>query len=210
MPLPSLAALCRHKLQHPSGCRYACWCVELIISFCRPGRLDKLLYVPLPGPEARVAILRTQTMRTPLAPDVDLQSIGQSPRVQGFSGADLAALAREAAVLSLKVPVTHKGSHCGMVVQLTPLPLLGSSAAATLLRVRGMVFPVGVVPVYWILYRKGIVSVAKSENSGVPICLKPDGASSQYSLLAWCMQTLGFGNLSSCELSDSSCQCRRP
>ncbi|CAL5227006.1 g9897 [Coccomyxa viridis] len=68
----------------------------------RPGRLDKLLYVPLPGPEGRVAILRTQTMRTPLAPDVDLQSIGQSPRVQGFSGADLAALAREAAVLSLK------------------------------------------------------------------------------------------------------------
>ncbi len=50
-----------------------------------------------------MAILRTQTMRTPLAPDVDLQSIGQSPRVQGFSGADLAALAREAAVLSLKV-----------------------------------------------------------------------------------------------------------
>lgn len=76
---------------------------------CRPGRLDKLLYVALPGPEARVAILQAQAMRTPLAPDVDLQSIGQSPRVQGFSGADLAALVREAAVLSLKACHFHRG-----------------------------------------------------------------------------------------------------
>ena len=79
---------------------------------CRPGRLDKLLYVALPGPEARVAILQAQAMRTPLAPDVDLQSIGQSPRVEGFSGADLAALVREAAVLSLKVCHFHRGI-CG-------------------------------------------------------------------------------------------------
>ena len=94
------------------------------LPFCRPGRLDKLLYVPLPGPEARVAILRTQTTRTPLAPDVDLQKIGQSPDVQGFSGADLAALAREAAVLSLKVHVIPEGMHCGMLVQPMSLPLL--------------------------------------------------------------------------------------
>ena len=98
------------SLSTPSaaGCLLPCiaQCMYLLWH-CRPGRLDKLLYVSLPGPEARVAILRTQTMRTPLAPDVDLQSIGQSPRVQGFSGADLAALAREAAVLSLKVHSTH-------------------------------------------------------------------------------------------------------
>ena len=56
----------------------------------------------LPGPEARVAILQAQTQRTPLSVDVDLGAIGRSPRVQGFSGADLAALVREAAVLSLK------------------------------------------------------------------------------------------------------------
>ena len=89
---------------------------------CRPGRLDKLLYVSLPGPEARVAILRTQTMRTPLAPDVDLQSIGQSPRVQGFSGADLAALAREAAVLSLKVlsTETHTPKTTAILVVVNP------------------------------------------------------------------------------------------
>jgi ribosome biogenesis ATPase len=64
--------------------------------------LDKLLYVALPGPEARAAILQAQTQRTPLFVDVDLGAIGRSPRVQGFSGADLAALVREAAVLSLR------------------------------------------------------------------------------------------------------------
>lgn len=85
---------------------------------CRPGRLDKLLYVPLPGPEARVSILRTQMKRTPLAPDVDLQSIGQSPLVQGFSGADLAALVREAAVLSLKVHVTMNALSLALLLQL--------------------------------------------------------------------------------------------
>ena len=76
----------------------------------RPGRLDKLLYVALPGPEARAAILQASTKRTPLAPDVDLHTLGCSPRMQGFSGADLAALVREAAVTSLKV--SH--AQCGV------------------------------------------------------------------------------------------------
>ena len=69
----------------------------------RPGRLDKLLYVPLPPPAGRAAILQALARRTPLAPDVDLASIGSGPRTEGYSGADLAALVREAAVTSLKV-----------------------------------------------------------------------------------------------------------
>ncbi|BDA42994.1 probable nuclear valosin-containing protein-like at C-terminar half [Coccomyxa sp. Obi] len=68
----------------------------------RPGRLDKLLYVPLPPPDGRVAILQALTRATPLATDVNLSSIGLSPRINGYSGADLAALVREAAVTSLK------------------------------------------------------------------------------------------------------------
>jgi ribosome biogenesis ATPase len=70
---------------------------------CRPGRLDRLLYVPLPPPGGRAAILAALTRRTPLAPDVDLAALGAGPRTEGFSGADLAALVREAAVVSLKV-----------------------------------------------------------------------------------------------------------
>lgn len=69
---------------------------------CRPGRLDKVLYVPLPPPGGRAAILGALTRRTPLAPGVDLAAIGAGPRTAGFSGADLAALVREAAVASLK------------------------------------------------------------------------------------------------------------
>ncbi|VEN35679.1 unnamed protein product [Callosobruchus maculatus] len=71
----------------------------------RPGRLDKILYVGLPGGAERVDILRTITKngtRPKLAPDVDLEEIGMSEECRGFTGADLAALVREAGVLALK------------------------------------------------------------------------------------------------------------
>ena len=41
----------------------------------RPGRLDKLLYVPLPTVEDRLAILKTQCRKLPLATDVDLSTL---------------------------------------------------------------------------------------------------------------------------------------
>ena len=68
----------------------------------RPGRLDKLLYVPLPPPDGRAAILKTLTRKTPLAPDVDVGVIAASARCGGFSGADLASLTREACVAALR------------------------------------------------------------------------------------------------------------
>lgn len=68
----------------------------------RPGRLDKLLYVPLPTPEDRVSILHAISGGINLAPDVDLRKIGASPRAQGYSGADCAALLREAGLAVLK------------------------------------------------------------------------------------------------------------
>jgi len=68
----------------------------------RPGRLDKLLYVPLPPPDGRAAILKTLTRKTPIAPEVDVGAIAFSSRCSGFSGADLASLVREACVAALK------------------------------------------------------------------------------------------------------------
>ena len=68
----------------------------------RPGRLDKLLYVPLPTSEERVSILRTLGAKVTLSDDVDLEAIGSSPRAEGYSGADLAALLREAGLAVLK------------------------------------------------------------------------------------------------------------
>lgn len=68
----------------------------------RPGRLDKLLYVDLPTKQERVEILRAQTRRTPLSEDVDLVLVATSDDAEGFSGADLSALVREAAVMALR------------------------------------------------------------------------------------------------------------
>lgn len=71
----------------------------------RPGRLDKIVYVGLPGPQDRTDILRALTKngtKPRLADNVDLESLGKSDRCHNYTGADLAALVREAAVQSLK------------------------------------------------------------------------------------------------------------
>lgn len=62
----------------------------------RPGRLDKLLYVPLPNAEDRVSILRALSKSAALGDDVDLEQLGHHPKAEGYSGADLSALLREA------------------------------------------------------------------------------------------------------------------
>jgi ribosome biogenesis ATPase len=68
----------------------------------RPGRLDKLVLVPLPTAEARGEILLAATRKMPLDESVSLTAIAHDPRCGGFSGADLSSLAREAAVAALK------------------------------------------------------------------------------------------------------------
>ncbi|XP_061405669.1 nuclear valosin-containing protein-like [Lethenteron reissneri] len=71
----------------------------------RPGRLDKTLYVGLPVMAERAAILRTLTRggtKPPLEKDVDLNVIAGDSRSEGFSGADLQALTREAAIGALR------------------------------------------------------------------------------------------------------------
>lgn len=68
----------------------------------RPGRLDKLLYVPLPTPKDRVSILKANAKNVKLALDVDLDGIAMSSRAEGYSGADCAALLREAGLAVLR------------------------------------------------------------------------------------------------------------
>lgn len=76
---------------------------ELIdAAMLRPGRLDKLLYVPLPTAPERASILRALATKVSLAADVNLQSIGSSNRAEGYSGADCAALLREAGLAVMK------------------------------------------------------------------------------------------------------------
>ncbi|MEM1664587.1 MAG: CDC48 family AAA ATPase [Zestosphaera sp.] len=66
----------------------------------RPGRLDKLIYVPQPDIKARLEILKVLTRRTPLSPEVSLEEIAK--KTEGYSGADLTALVREAALNALR------------------------------------------------------------------------------------------------------------
>ena len=68
----------------------------------RPGRLDKFLYVPLPTPEDRVSILKALAGNIKLGDDVDFDKIGSSPHTTGYSGADCAALLREAGLAVIK------------------------------------------------------------------------------------------------------------
>lgn len=66
----------------------------------RPGRLERLVYVPPPDAAARAEILRAAARRTPLAADVDLSALAAD--LDGYSAADLAALVREAALAAMR------------------------------------------------------------------------------------------------------------
>ncbi|MFJ1538459.1 AAA family ATPase [Micromonospora chalcea] len=66
----------------------------------RPGRLERLVYVPPPDGPARAEILRAAARGVPLAPDVDLDALGAE--LDGFSAADCAALVREAALAAMR------------------------------------------------------------------------------------------------------------
>src|SRR6202044_1755166 len=61
----------------------------------RPGRFDRQVTIPLPSVSERQAILRVHTKGKQLAPNVDLSVVARG--TPGFSGADLANLANEAA-----------------------------------------------------------------------------------------------------------------
>lgn len=60
----------------------------------RPGRLDQLIYIPLPDKPSRLGILKANLRKTPLAPDVDLNFIADL--TEGFSGADINELTQRA------------------------------------------------------------------------------------------------------------------
>ncbi|KAK9464954.1 P-loop containing nucleoside triphosphate hydrolase protein [Lipomyces arxii] len=66
----------------------------------RPGRLDQLIYVPLPDEESRLSILQAQLRNTPLEPGLNLREIAQI--TNGFSGADLSYIVQRSAKFAIK------------------------------------------------------------------------------------------------------------
>jgi transitional endoplasmic reticulum ATPase len=66
----------------------------------RPGRLERLIYIPPPDTAARAAILHAAARSTPLAAGIDLAAL--AGELDGFSAADCAALIREAALAAMR------------------------------------------------------------------------------------------------------------
>ena len=77
---------------------------QLDNALCRPGRLDTLVYVPLPNEKERVSILQAQLRKTPVSADVDLEFIAS--KTHGFSGADLGFVTQRAVKLAIKQAIS--------------------------------------------------------------------------------------------------------
>ncbi len=79
----------------------------------RPGRLDKIIYVPPPDFNERMDIIKVHLFGKPVAPDIELNEVAK--KTERFSGADLANLVREAATMAMKRSMmTHAPSLIAM------------------------------------------------------------------------------------------------
>jgi len=77
---------------------------QLDPALCRPGRLDTLVYVPLPDEPSRAGILKAQLRKTPVSSDIDLDYIAS--KTHGFSGADLGFITQRAVKLAIKEAIS--------------------------------------------------------------------------------------------------------
>src|SRR5215216_4656552 len=76
----------------------------------RPGRFDRLLYVPPPDYESRKQIIEIHTKKKPLAQDVNVDSL--AAKMDGYTGADIAAVASAAVMLALREHISkYKEPH---------------------------------------------------------------------------------------------------
>lgn len=65
----------------------------------RPGRLDQIIYIPLPDEKSRQSILKAATRKSPIHPDVDLDYLAKF--TEGYSGADLTEICQRAAKFAI-------------------------------------------------------------------------------------------------------------
>jgi transitional endoplasmic reticulum ATPase len=72
----------------------------------RPGRFDRLIFVPSPEQKTIKQIFKIHTVKMPLSPDVELDQLARS--AAGYSGADIEATCREAALNALRRDVNTK------------------------------------------------------------------------------------------------------
>ena len=72
---------------------------QLDTAVVRPGRLDQLIYIPLPDQPSRESIFKANLKNTPLGDDVDVA--GMARITNGFSGADLTEICQKAVRLAI-------------------------------------------------------------------------------------------------------------
>merc|ERR1711976_625597 len=77
----------------------------------RPGRLDQLIYIPLPDLPARQGILEATLKKSPVAPNVPMSFVAQ--KTEGFSGADLAELCQRAAKAAIRDAIAAEELKAG-------------------------------------------------------------------------------------------------
>jgi transitional endoplasmic reticulum ATPase len=66
----------------------------------RPGRLDQLIYIPLPDFKSRVEVFRAVLRKSPVAKDIDLDTLAN--KTEGFSGADITEICQRATQLAIR------------------------------------------------------------------------------------------------------------
>jgi transitional endoplasmic reticulum ATPase len=83
----------------------------------RPGRIEKAVETPLPDEAARREILAIHARNTPTGPGVDFDVLAE--RTAGYSGGDLAALVREAAMLAIEETIVDAGTAAPATDEIT-------------------------------------------------------------------------------------------
>ncbi|KAA0008546.1 MAG: CDC48 family AAA ATPase [Thermoplasmata archaeon] len=73
----------------------------------RPGRFDRLIYIPPPDKEARKEIFKIHTRNKPLADDIDLNELAE--KTEGYTGADIAAVCNEAVMTAIREYINKHG-----------------------------------------------------------------------------------------------------
>ncbi|KAI5190033.1 transitional endoplasmic reticulum ATPase [Nematocida minor] len=97
----------------------------------RPGRLDQLIYIPLPDEESRLSILKASLQKAPLDESVNLRDIAK--KTVGFSGADLTEVCQKACKFAVKKRIEEEiaAKKGGMEISDVSAPEAGESTGKT-------------------------------------------------------------------------------
>jgi len=71
----------------------------------RPGRLDQLIYIPLPDRESRVSIFKANLRKSPIGDDISIDQLADA--TDGFSGADITEICQRAAKNAIRDSIKH-------------------------------------------------------------------------------------------------------